>query len=98
MSDIGIHVYDLDALGEEFDYGPMRVTEFVEAAFTANVLEGRTTDGRNAILTWTYGTPNSVSYQTLHKRWAGLPADERERHEAVLAVLGDHEIDTWIIA
>jgi len=96
--DIGIHVYDLDALGEEFDYGPMRVTEFVEAATTVNVLEARSTDGRNAILTWTFGTPNSVSYQSLHERWSSLPTDAPQDSEHGFVAFSFHKIDTWVIA
>ena len=95
--DIGLHIYDLQALAGEFDYGDMRVTEFVEAAHTPNVLESRGFTGSFSFLAWSYGVPNAVSYQTLHERWSTLPDDERQRLEEVLEQLGFHKVDTWVV-
>lgn len=97
--DIGIHIYDLHRLADEFDFGECRVSEFVEAAHTEDVLEARRVgNGLEVFLCWTYGVPSAISYQTLHERWLKLPDEERRRLEEVLEVLGKHKIDTWVIA
>lgn len=92
---VGLYVYDLDSLTEVF--GPARVAEFVEAAHTTNVLEARRVNDAR-VLTWTTGTPNMTSHQTLHEQWANKPPDERERLEEVLAALGEHQLDHWFLA
>ena len=93
---VGMYVYDLDSLTEQF--GSARVAEFVEAAHTPHVLEARRVNEAR-VLTWTTGTPNGTSHQTLHEQWATRKTpEERERLEEVLEALGDHNLDHWILA
>jgi len=96
---IGIHLYDLDSLTR--DFGKKRVKEFLKAAETDNVLKAHyieTAAGTVRVLSWTHGTPNMTSYQTLREEWENLKPKKRARLNEVLDDLGQHQIEGWFIA
>lgn len=96
---VGINLYDLDGLIEQF--GSKRVKEFVKHAQTDRVLEAHrieTTAGVVNVLSWTNGTPNMTSYQTLHEQWKSLKPKKRARLEEVLSNLGQYQIKGWFVA
>ncbi len=96
---VGVILYDLDGLTK--DFGEKRVKEFVKHAQTDKILEARrieTAAGVVNILTWTNGTPNMTSYQTLHEQWESLKPKKKARLEEVLDALGRHQLDGWLVA